>query len=164
MNLKLLGAFVLALIVVLGVPLLGGALRVGGSSPATLAQSAPAKPASGSANTPSQTPAAQAPVDAGAPVNNTPSIIDAPPMLDANSLIGTTWQVSHQMGKVEVQFYGGGNAVAKHMLLGELQGNWYVDGSNVVVNAYIGNKAQTIKAQIRGNALYYDGVQITRIR
>lgn len=164
MNLKLLGAFALALLVVLVLPLIGGMLRSGGTAMPVSAEAFVPPASAGTAVAPSASSGVASVATGEEAAIVIPSIVEAPPMLDEVSLIGTVWQVSHKMGTIDVNLMGNGVATARHQLLGNIQATWRVEGADIVVTANVMNKTETIRVQMRGTELYYQGVAIQRLR
>ena len=146
------------IIAVLALPIVVRALR--GNTPVTPV-AAPA--ANVAANPYTPTPPATAPPtesypaadNAAPPQQYTPA---GPKPLDANSLPGTSWEMSSPYGKVQVQFGGGGQATAYHPMAGTIPASWRIQGNQLLATASAMGQTLNLSAEIRGNQLYYNGL------
>lgn len=92
------------------------------------------------------------------------------PMLNAQNLVGTTWAVNTEMGRVLINLQAGGVAIAQHPLVQQLtgqdsiQGTWSVSGSQLHAAVTAMGQTQRIVCEIRGDRIFYQGQEIQRVR
>lgn len=108
-----------------------------------------------------------------APTVEMPKVLD-PPLLNADNLPGTVWEVEPQRGiKVVVTMNAGGTAVAVatnplvRKLVGTdtLPGSWSVDGAKLKVSTTFQGKNYASDLTISGNNLYApNGIPVVRLR
>jgi len=90
-----------------------------------------------------------------------PSSGKIPPLLNAQNLVNTVWQMKIENFNVQVQLFAGGMARATAVGLAmAVDGMWKVNGDSVVVSAM----GKTANAKIVGDQLIVNGVPAKRIR
>ncbi|HPU97370.1 MAG TPA: hypothetical protein PLO53_05365 [Candidatus Hydrogenedentes bacterium] len=161
-TLKTVLAVVGVVVLILALPVVVRMVR--GNTAAAVAATAPAPASPG--YTPVPAPPAAPPVPGGmpqAPAYPAPVAAGAP-TLDANSLVGTMWEVNSPYGRISVTLNPGGQLIASHPMVGNIPGTWSVQGNNVVANATAMGRDLTIACQIQGNQLFVNGQPIRRLR
>ncbi|HOK09163.1 MAG TPA: hypothetical protein PLT82_07345 [Candidatus Hydrogenedens sp.] len=88
-----------------------------------------------------------------------PQIPQGPP-----DFTGTMWSVPTPYGMVQVSLNPGGQAVASHPMVGNITGNWRVQGNKIVATVSFMGQTQTVAADICGNTLCYNGQPLQRLR
>lgn len=83
--------------------------------------------------------------------------------LNAQTLVGTQWEVTAQQGTIKFQFNPGGQGVAIHPLVGQIAATWTCSGNQVTVTASAFNQTMSASAQIQGNTLVGQGCTIRRL-
>ncbi len=86
------------------------------------------------------------------------------PGLDAQSLVGTQWEVSATQGTVKFQFNAGGQGLALHPIMGQIGATWTCSGNQVNVTLSVFNQTTTVSALIQGNTLVGQGCTIRRLQ
>jgi len=151
MNNKLLIGFFVALAVVLGLPLVSQVQRGAPTAPAAVPVPAervsPPVPQQQPAPPPAPRPQAQ-----------------APRLPTAADLVGTAWEMKTPEGAVQVQLNQGGQAIASHPMVGNLNATWRVSGSRLTVKATFMGQSQTVTCEIGPEALWYNGQPVRRLR
>ncbi len=84
--------------------------------------------------------------------------------LNAQTLVGTSWQVDSPHGPVTVEFHANGQGVAQHSMVGSIPATWRVQGNQVKANASFMGQNVNISATIEGDKLVADGQNIRRVR
>ncbi|HOJ69966.1 MAG TPA: hypothetical protein PK379_08740 [Candidatus Hydrogenedentes bacterium] len=163
-TMKTVLAVVGVVVVILALPVVVRLVR--GDTAATASTvAAAARPVTAPGTAPTYPPAAMPGAVAAAP--QAPAYAPAPaamPALDANSLVGTMWEVGTPYGKVTVTLNAGGQAVATHPMIGSVPGTWTVQGNQVIANANAMGRNLTVACQIQGNQLFLNGQPVRRLR
>ncbi len=155
MNNKVILGVVIVLAIVLGLPLIAGLLMP------PQAAAPPAAPAPVAAPPPPPTFQPPQPQPAQ-PVYEAPQ--QPAFQLNAQTLANTAWMVNTPQGQVEVQLLQGGQALASHPMVGQIEGTWRVAGSQVNVTAKVFNQSYNLSCNIQGDTLMYQGAPIQRLR
>lgn len=144
---KLILGVVLVLVLLLGFPLLPAAIKAVQSPGGSAAGTSP--------------PASEPSEPTPAPVA---SVAPAPPVLNAQSLVGSAWQIDTQYGPVTAYLNAGGIATATHPAFGGLSGTWQVNGNALIVTANVLGQTQTIQCTISGTQVLYNGKPVQRLQ
>lgn len=172
---------VILVIVLVGLPLLGKLARESRSeppspdtpaaAPAPAPATPPATPAPDQPMTqkarpqysPPPQPPRPAPARQGQRKNAPPKRPsgNAPPLLNAQNLANSVWQMKIDQYNVQVQLFAGGSARATAAGLPmAIEGSWSVQGAHLVVSAM----GKTERAKIVGDQIIVNGVPAKRIR
>lgn len=84
--------------------------------------------------------------------------------LNAETLVGTAWEVPTPHGTVQIELGPNGQATASHPLVGSIPGNWQIRGNRVTASATFMGESVSIDATIQGNRLSVPGQNIRRVR
>lgn len=163
-NNKLVIGIIVAVLAFLGAPFAMRALR-----PAAAAPVAAAAPAAGT--TAPAYPAA--PNAAYAPAQPQPQPQQeqqwqqpqaAQQGLNAQTLVGTMWEVRAVQGTVKFQFGAGGQGIVFHPLAGQVPATWNCSGNQVNASASAYGQSLTLSAVIQGNNLVAQNCSIHRLK
>ena len=152
------------------------ALRPAAATPTAAPTAAPTAPTTGragrnhrggardSANVPAQPQAQQQPQQPQQPQGQWQQPQAAQQGLNAQTLVGTLWEVRATQGTVQFQFGAGGQGVAIHPVAGQVPATWTCSGNQVNVTASAYGQTMTLSALIQGNNLVGRGCSIHRLR
>ena len=84
--------------------------------------------------------------------------------LNAQTLVGTLWEVRATQATIQFQFNAGGQGVAVHPLAGQVPATWSCTGNQVNVSASAYGQSMTLSATIQGNSLVAKDCSIRRLR
>ncbi len=162
-NNKLVIGVIVAVAAFLGAPFVMRALRPApaayvATAAAPAGQTAPAPAAQNQAYNPAQQPAqAQQQQQWEQPQAATQE-------LNAQTLVGTMWEVRATQGTVKFQFGAGGRGTATHSLAGDIPATWTCSGNQVNVTASAYGQTLTLSAIIQGQQLVAQNCSIHRLR
>ena len=155
-NNKLLIGLIVGVVAFFGAPFVLQVLRQ--QAPAVAPAAASPVPAAAAQN------AVAAPQMPAAPAQPQPAYAPSAGGLDAQSLVGTMWEVSAPQGTIKFQFNAGGQGVAMHAFLGQMPASWTCSGNAVNVTLTVMGKPTTVSATIQGNSLVGQGCNIRRLQ
>ena len=174
-NNKLVIGVIVAVAAFLGAPFAMRALRPAAAAPSAVPTEGAAAPAAGrnarnhhggarnSANAPAQ-PQAQQPQQQQQPQEQWQQPQAAQQGLNAQTLVGTLWEVRATEGTVQFQFGPGGQGTAIHPVAGQVPATWTCSGNQVNVTASAYGQSMTLSAVIQGNNLVAQNCSIHRLR
>jgi hypothetical protein len=84
--------------------------------------------------------------------------------LNAQTLVGTLWEVRATQGTVKFQFGAGGQGFAIHPMAGQIPATWTCSGNAVNVTAAAFGQTLTLSALIQGRNLVGQGCSIHRLQ
>ena len=84
--------------------------------------------------------------------------------LNAQTLVGTMWEVRATQGTVKFLFNANGQGVATHAIAGQIPASWTCSGNQVNVTASAFGQTLTLSALIQGQRLVAQNCSIHRLR
>lgn len=99
-----------------------------------------------------------------------PEPVLEPPLIDANNIVNSKWQVTIKGFPVTVTFQAGGQAIGESPMLKRFTGQdqvpvtWSISGAELTLTASAMGKTQTGKLKISGNNILVEGKPATRLQ